>query len=121
MTITGLVWNLHKRIALFVLTRVGARPRFLLDGFMGTTSFISRWMSNVATTAMMTPIAQAVLVQLKDVATGTAVEDTSDGTDAADNNNKIDETKIDENEPLKAKDTDQDIEIKEQFINMTHL
>ena len=27
------------------------------------------WMSNVATTAMMTPIAQAVLLQLKDVAT----------------------------------------------------
>ena len=29
------------------------------------------WMSNVATTAMMTPIAQAVLEQLKSVALGT--------------------------------------------------
>jgi len=43
---------------------------FLLAGFMGTTSFISMWMSNVATTAMMTPIAQAVLEQLKSVALG---------------------------------------------------
>jgi len=74
------------------------------------------WMSNVATTAMMTPIAQAVLVQLKDVATGARVEDRSNETDAAENNNKIDETKIDENQPLKVQeDTDQDIEIKEQL------
>ena len=39
---------------------------WLLAGFMATTSFISMWMSNVATTAMMAPIAQAVLVQLKE-------------------------------------------------------
>ena len=69
------VWNLHKRIALFVLSKVGARPNYLLAGFMGTTSFISMWMSNVATTAMMTPIAQAVLEQLKSVALKTDVKD----------------------------------------------
>ena len=49
-----------------MLTKVGAKPAFLLAGFMVTTSFISMWMSNVATTAMMVPIAQAVLVQLKE-------------------------------------------------------
>ncbi|NWS37020.1 S13A2 protein, partial [Probosciger aterrimus] len=57
-------WHLHKRIAVRVLLITGVRPALLLMGFMIVTAFLSMWISNTATTAMMVPIAQAVLEQL---------------------------------------------------------
>jgi sodium-dependent dicarboxylate transporter 2/3/5 len=59
-------WGLDRRIAFLTLRVVGARPRAIVAGLMGATAFVSMWVSNTATAAMMVPIAMSVIdVSLK--------------------------------------------------------
>lgn len=61
-------WGLHKRIALNVVSRVGAAPKALIAGFMTATALLSMWISNTATTLMMVPIALSAAAVVKDKA-----------------------------------------------------
>jgi sodium-dependent dicarboxylate transporter 2/3/5 len=54
-------WNLHKRIALYIVKFLGTSPRRIVLGFMVATAFLSMWISNTATTMMMFPIGLAVI------------------------------------------------------------
>jgi solute carrier family 13 (sodium-dependent dicarboxylate transporter), member 2/3/5 len=57
-------WNLHKRIALVIINRVGTNLVMVIWGFMLSTAFLSMWISNTATTVMMLPIGMAIITQL---------------------------------------------------------
>ncbi len=54
-------WNLHRRIALNIVSRVGTKPTSIIAGFIIASSFLSMWVSNTATALMMLPIALSVL------------------------------------------------------------
>ena len=54
-------WGLHRRIALWTLSKVGISPRRIVLGMMLATGFLSMWVSNTATTLMMLPIGFSVL------------------------------------------------------------
>ncbi len=58
-------WDLHKRIALFVLQNAGSNGASLIFGFMLTAALISMWVMNTATTIMLLPIGLAVITVVK--------------------------------------------------------
>jgi sodium-dependent dicarboxylate transporter 2/3/5 len=60
-------WELHKRIALKILSIVGGSPFRIMLGFMLASAFLSMWMSNTATAMMMLPIAFSVTAALEEV------------------------------------------------------
>ncbi|QJQ97149.1 DASS family sodium-coupled anion symporter [Halomonas sp. PA5] len=57
-------WNLHRRIALNIVNRIGNSLRSIVLGVMIASSFLSMWISNAATALMMLPIALALLAEL---------------------------------------------------------
>jgi solute carrier family 13 (sodium-dependent dicarboxylate transporter), member 2/3/5 len=58
-------WNLHKRIALSILSITGTGKSRLLLGFMLATALLSMWMSNTATAMMVVPILMSVLAEIE--------------------------------------------------------
>jgi solute carrier family 13 (sodium-dependent dicarboxylate transporter), member 2/3/5 len=53
-------WGLHRRLALAMLARAGSRTITLLAAFMLVTAALSMWISNIAATLMLMPIAMGV-------------------------------------------------------------
>lgn len=58
-------WGLHRRMALFVLLRVGTSPRRLVLGMMIAAGVSSMWIANTAATLIMLPIGLALLARLE--------------------------------------------------------
>lgn len=59
-------WNLHRRIALTIISLIGTNINLIVLGFMVATGFLSMWISNTATAMMMVPIGLAIIYQVSD-------------------------------------------------------
>lgn len=57
--------NLHRRVALHIMRRIGSSPRRLLIGMIVATAAVSLWISNTATAVMMMPIGLALVREIE--------------------------------------------------------
>jgi len=58
-------WELHKRIALKIITIFGGTPNSIIIGFMASGALLSMWISNTATALMLLPIGLSVINKLE--------------------------------------------------------
>ncbi len=63
-------WNLHKRIALNIISIIGTSTRKIILGFMIASGFLSMWVSNTAAVMMMIPIGLAITYQVSEAVKG---------------------------------------------------
>ena len=59
-------WELHKRIALKIISILGGTPASIVFGFMISGALLSMWISNTATVLMLLPIGLSVIKKLED-------------------------------------------------------
>lgn len=70
-------WNLHRRIAISIISVMGTNTDRIILGFMVATGFLSMWISNTATAMMMVPIGLAIIYSVADALKGDPSVDTS--------------------------------------------
>lgn len=58
-------WGLHERLALHIVRLLGTSLKRVILGFMLATGFLSMWISNTASTLLMTPIGLALVLSLE--------------------------------------------------------
>src|SRR5690625_3658282 len=71
-------WNLHKRIALAIISLIGTNTDRIILGFMVATGFLSMWISNTATAMMMVPMGLAIIYQVADALKDTGIDTTKE-------------------------------------------
>ncbi len=76
--------NLHKRIALKILVKLGGSPLSLLFAYMLVAWFVSMFASNTATTAMLLPLVRAIFEKDDDQGSG----DDRDSEDLTENDKR---------------------------------
>ncbi len=59
-------WNLHKRISLYFLSKTSFSPNKVIFSFMLISAFLSMFISNTATTAMILPIGLGIIATATD-------------------------------------------------------
>ncbi len=67
-------WGVHKRMALFIVDKLGTRPSRLVFGFTLASAACSMWMNNTATALMLLPSGAAVVAATASHALGNQAE-----------------------------------------------